>query len=44
MFVAAKVEETPVHIKSVVSEAKTVFLGMSESTMPLLLLPPWIWA
>lgn len=26
-FVAAKVEETPVHIKSVVSEAKIVFAG-----------------
>jgi cyclin C len=29
LLVAAKVEETPVHIKSVVSEAKTVFTGMS---------------
>lgn len=27
-FVAAKVEETPVHIKSVVQEAKVVFGGM----------------
>jgi cyclin C len=29
LLVAAKVEETPVHIKSVVSEAKAVFTGMS---------------
>lgn len=29
VFVAAKVEETPVHIKSVVSEARTVFTGES---------------
>lgn len=29
LLVAAKVEETPVHIKSVVSEAKTVFTGKS---------------
>lgn len=29
VFVAAKVEETPVHIKSVVAEAKVVFAGMS---------------
>lgn len=29
VFVAAKVEETPVHIKSVVSEARTVFGGAS---------------
>jgi len=28
-FVAAKVEETPVHIKSVVSEGKVVFAGES---------------
>ena len=28
LLVAAKVEETPVHIKSVVSEAKAVFTGM----------------
>ena len=28
-FVAAKVEEMPVHIKSVVSEAKLVFAGES---------------
>lgn len=27
IFVAAKVEETPVHIKSVVAEAKVVFAG-----------------
>lgn len=27
IYVAAKVEETPVHIKSVVSEAKAVFAG-----------------
>jgi len=27
LLVAAKVEETPVHIKSVVSEAKAVFTG-----------------
>lgn len=27
VFVAAKVEETPVHIKSVVSEARSVFNG-----------------
>jgi cyclin C len=32
VFVAAKVEETPVHIKSVVAEAKVVFAGKrSES-------------
>jgi cyclin C len=30
VFVAAKVEETPVHIKSVVSEAKLVFAGTSS--------------
>ena len=30
-FVAAKVEETPVHIKSVVSEAKAVFNGESPT-------------
>jgi cyclin C len=29
LLVAAKVEETPVHIKSVVSEAKAVFTGTS---------------
>lgn len=29
-FVAAKVEETPVHIKSVVQEAKLIFAGESE--------------
>ena len=31
VFVAAKVEETPVHIKSVVSEAKVMFAGTSLS-------------
>ena len=31
VFVAAKVEETPVHIKSVVSESKAVFVGTSPS-------------
>ena len=36
VFVAAKVEETPVHIKSVVSESKTVFVGKSyPSPLPL---------
>jgi cyclin C len=29
-YVAAKVEETPVHIKSVVAEAKAVFAGESS--------------
>jgi cyclin C len=29
LLVAAKVEETPVHIKSIVSEAKAVFTGTS---------------
>lgn len=32
-FVAAKVEETPVHIKSVVQEAKVVFGGMLVLTL-----------
>lgn len=32
VFVAAKVEETPVHIKSVVSEAKVMFAGTSISS------------
>lgn len=29
-YVAAKVEETPVHIKSVVAEAKSLFAGKSD--------------
>lgn len=34
IFVAAKVEETPVHIKSVVAEAKVVFAGeCAESSL-----------
>jgi cyclin C len=32
-FVAAKVEETPVHIKSVVSEGKSVFSGELRRTV-----------
>ena len=32
LFVAAKVEETPVHIKVVVNDAKIVFGGESGST------------
>jgi cyclin C len=32
VFVAAKVEETPVHIKSVVTEARTVFSGQSRQS------------
>ena len=35
LFVAAKVEETPVHIKSVVSEAKAVFTGEFTLTSTL---------
>lgn len=37
VFVAAKVEETPVHIKSVVSESKTVFVGESYPSSMLLI-------
>jgi len=32
-FVAAKVEETPVHIKSVVQEAKLIFAGESKAAL-----------